>query len=148
VSAAGELVIDGAGGPGFATGIASSANGGTGNAGRVSVAAGSISMTGGGEIQTLTRTAGTGGDVAVSALGNVLINGAGGLLPTGILSTAEPGSTGRAGTVALSGQNIAVSGGAIVSSGTAGAGDGGTVEVTARGPLSLTPLPRFRFEQH
>ena len=37
----------------------------------------------------------------------------------------------------LAGQDIVVIGGGLVSSGTAGAGDGGTVQVAARGSLSL-----------
>jgi filamentous hemagglutinin family protein len=132
VNASGELVIDGAGGR-TATAIGSNAFA-RGNAGRVTVTAGRISISGGGEIQTATLGSGDGGDINVSALGNILINGSGG----GIVATAEPGSVGRAGAISLVGQQISISDGGLISSSTAGPGKGGTVQVTAQGPLSLS----------
>ena len=68
----------------------------------------------------MTFTSGNGGDVAVSALGGVAIDGSGASMSTGILTNAQPGSIGRAGAVTLSGRDIIVSGGGLVSSGTAG----------------------------
>ena len=59
-------------------------------------------------------------------------------MSTGILTNAQPGSIGRAGAVTLSGRDIIVSGGGLVSSDTAGVGNGGTVQVTAQGPLTLS----------
>ncbi len=57
----------------------------------------------------------------------------------GAPSSNPGGSTGRAGTVILTaGGMIAVSGGAEVSSSTAGPGDGGSVQVAAQGPLTLS----------
>lgn len=132
VNASGELVIDGAGSP-SGTAIGSNAFA-SGNAGRVTVTAGRISISSGGEIQTATLGSGDGGDINVSALGNILINGSGG----GIVATAEPGSVGRAGAISLVGQQISISDGGLISSSTAGPGKGGTVQVTAQGPLILT----------
>jgi filamentous hemagglutinin family protein len=123
LNAAAQLAIDGSATPGIVTGIASSANSGTGNAGRISVAAGSLSISGGGEIQSLTFTSGNGGDVIVASAGDVLVNGSGAALPTGILTDARPGSTGQAGAIELSAQNITIAEGGLVSSSTAGAGD-------------------------
>src|SRR5207237_4716428 len=77
-------------------------------------------------------------DVAVSAVGGVVIDGSGAQLATGILTSAQAESTGRAGAVTLAGHDVVVSGGGLVSSGTAGQGDGGTVQVTAQGGLSLS----------
>jgi large exoprotein involved in heme utilization and adhesion len=92
-------------------------------------------------ISSATSGPGDGGTVQLTALGDILINGSGAALlggKPGILSDALPGSTGQAGAVTLSGRNITISGGGLINSGTAGAGDGGTVQVTAQGPLSLT----------
>ena len=117
---------------------ASSANFGAGNAGRVTVSTGDLAISHNGEIQSLTFELGNGGDVTVNAQGRVSIDGSGAQLPTGLLTNAQPGSSGRAGAVALTGQDILISGGGLVSSGTAGQGDGGTVRVAARGSLSLS----------
>jgi hypothetical protein len=58
---------------------------------------------------------------------------------SGITAAALPGSSGQAGQVVLTaGGMIALSGGAEVSSSTAGLGNGGSVQVMAQGPLSLT----------
>src|SRR5262249_38701530 len=90
-------------------------------------------------------TSGLGGDVTVIALGDVLVNGSGvngsgATLPTGIVSNAQPGSIGRAGSVTLSGQNITVGGGGLITSGTAGAGTGGIMQEPAQASLTLTDL--------
>jgi large exoprotein involved in heme utilization and adhesion len=138
VSASGEVIIDGSGTPGVASGgIASNANSGNGNAGGVAVTAGGLSISSGGEIQTVTLAAGTAGDVTISVLGDILINGLGSQVPTGIFTGALLGSTSRAGAITLSGQRITIGGTGVVSSSTDGAGDGGTVRVIAGGPLSL-----------
>ena len=141
VGLAGELSINGAGAdPAFLTGISSQANkGSAGNAGRIAVTAGSLAIADGGQIQSVTFTSGNGGDVTVTALGDVFINGSGTLVPTGVLSSTKPASTGRAGQVVLTaGGAITLMGGAEATSGTAGAGNGGSVRVTAQGPLGLS----------
>jgi filamentous hemagglutinin family protein len=139
VGVTGGLSIDGTGGdPAFLTGISSQTES-TGDGGRVAVTAGRLSMSDGGQIQSVTFTAGNGGQVSVATLGDVFINGSGGPVPTGILSSTKPESTGQAGRVVLAaGGAIALAGGAQVTSGTAGAGDGGTVLVTAQGWLRLS----------
>jgi large exoprotein involved in heme utilization and adhesion len=111
---------------------------GPGDAGSVAATAGSVSLSAGGAIQSFTSGSGTGGTVTVSALGDILINGSGAFgLPSSISSAALPGSTGRGGAVTLSGRNITISGGAFISSGTFGAGDGGTVQLTALGDVLI-----------
>jgi large exoprotein involved in heme utilization and adhesion len=90
VSAEGKLAIEGGV-------IASSANIGTGNAGQVLVSARDLSFSHGGEIQSLTFTSGNGGNVDISARGAVSIDGSGVQGQTGVLTSAEAGSTGRAG---------------------------------------------------
>ncbi len=133
VNASGELVIDGAGTPGFGTGIGSNANEGTGNAGRVAVTAGSLSLTGGGEIQSLTATSGNGGDVQVTAQGPLMVSNPG----SGIIASATSTATGNAGSVMVRAPQIVITDGAEIASTTAGKGEGGSVSVTTPGALVL-----------
>ena len=168
VSVAGELAIDGAATrPGLFTGIFSQANqGSAGNAGRVSVDAGSISIVNNGTISGSTSGSGNGGSVAVSAnsislanLGKILstTSGTGSAgqisVAAGILSIASNGQIQSAAATGSSGQggNIVVSvAGQLLIDGTSGdqtsltgistqsqgRGDGGRVLVTA-GSLSI-----------
>ncbi|HTZ35751.1 MAG TPA: filamentous hemagglutinin N-terminal domain-containing protein, partial [Stellaceae bacterium] len=136
VSSPGALTIDGSGGA--LTGIFSSANAGTGNGGRITVNAGSLSILANGEISTSTATSGAGGDVAVAVGGAIGIDGSGARQTTGILSDALVGSAGAAGTVVLSAGSLTVSGSGSISSTTAGSSSGGTVDVAVSGPVSLS----------
>jgi large exoprotein involved in heme utilization and adhesion len=82
---------------------------------------------------------GKGGNISVAASSGVRLSGRGQGGASAITASAERGSKGEAGNVTLmAGGAIALSGGAKVSSSTAGMGDGGTVKVTAQGPLSLS----------
>ena len=135
----GALVLDGAGVAG--TQIAASAMGShSGPGGAVTVAANSLTAEGGAQIASSTAGPGKGGDVDVTIANDVALSGiASDGTPSGITASARPGSSGQAGEVVLTaGGAIALSGGAQATSSTAGAGNGGTVQVTAQGPLSLT----------
>jgi filamentous hemagglutinin family protein len=142
VSVVDALTIDGTMTPGNFTGISSQANSGaTGNAATVNVSAKSLSIINNGEISSGTFESGSGGNISVRIAGDLLIDGAGANpdFPTGISAAAEKGSSGQAGEVALiTGGAITLSGGAQVRSTTAGTGKGGSVQVTAQGPLTLS----------
>jgi large exoprotein involved in heme utilization and adhesion len=100
---AGTLHIDGEGLEGVLTGITSSAGAAsTGDAGSVAVTVdGRMTVAHGAGVGSVTAGAGTGGDVTVRA-GELHIDGRGleGQL-TGITSSAQPDSTGDAGTVTV-----------------------------------------------
>jgi large exoprotein involved in heme utilization and adhesion len=132
------LLLDGKGISG--TRIAASADQGSlGGAGSVTVNAGSLTVQGGAQIASSTAGPGKGGDVSVMVTNGVSLSGMGPTRASGITTSAEPGSSGDAGQVVLmAGGAITLSGGAEVASSTEGAGKGGTVQVTARGPLSLS----------
>ncbi|MGH7095774.1 MAG: beta strand repeat-containing protein, partial [Stellaceae bacterium] len=110
----------------------------TGNAGRVSVTAGSLSLSGVGQIATTTFGAGNGGNVTVDVAGALTIDGRDRGVPSGILSSADPGSTGNAGQVAVSAGSLSVTNGGEISTSTFGPGDGGDVSVDVAGALALT----------
>ena len=148
---AGRLTIDGAMTPGFFTGIGSQANpGSTGNAGTVSVSAGTLSITNSGLISSSTSASGNGGSVTVSVAGGLTIDGAMTPFFTGITSQANPGSTGNAGTVSISAGTLSITNGGEISSSTFGFGNGGDVDVTVADGVTLsgTVLERRRQRDH
>ena len=132
------LVLDGAGV--VNTQIAASATGPqSGPGGSVAVNANALTVEGGAQIASSTAGPGKGGDVMVTVANGVTLSGVGPSGASGITASAQPGSSGRAGEIVLmAGGAIALSGGAEVTSSTAGAGNGGTVAVTAQAPLTLT----------
>jgi large exoprotein involved in heme utilization and adhesion len=105
----------------------------------VTVAADALTVEGGARIASTTFGPGRAGDIAVTVANGVTLSGSGPNGASAITASAQPGSSGRAGQVILiAGGAVALSDGAKATSSTAGAGDGGTVQVTAGGPLTLT----------
>lgn len=162
----GALVLDGGGGGGF-TEIAASAQGSqSGNAGTVTVSAGTAAVQNGGRIASITTGPGRGGDVAVSTgalalarggtitsdtfssgnAGEIALTVGGALtidgtnkgdLRNGVSSEAAPGSSGSAGTVQVNAGSLSVLNGGTITSSTAGTGAGGSVRVATPGALLL-----------
>jgi filamentous hemagglutinin family protein len=139
VTTPGMLVLDGAGLAGN-TEIAASATGTqSGPGGSVTIMADALAIEGGARIASTTFGPGKAGDIAVTVANGVTLSGTGPTGASGITAAAQSGSSGQAGEVALiAGGAIALSGGAKVTSSTFGAGNGGTVEVIAQGPLSVS----------
>jgi large exoprotein involved in heme utilization and adhesion len=146
VHAAGHLVISGLSN----TGIVSRArrhrttgNGAIGDAGSITVKAGTVELRDGGGIRTDTQSIGEGGTIKVEA-DSLLIFGradTGGSITvdSGITSNASPGSAGNAGDVMVTAHDLVVRGGgprsvAGISSATAAgsSGNAGTVSVSGR----------------
>jgi large exoprotein involved in heme utilization and adhesion len=140
VSIARRLTINGAG-TSFFTGISADADrGSSGNGGDVTVGAGALTIRSNGEISAGTFGHGDGGQIEVDVAGGLTINGA----ETGIAASANPGSTGNAGSVKVSAGQIAVSAGAEIASSTGGPGAGGDVAVTASSEIVLSgPGPQI-----
>jgi large exoprotein involved in heme utilization and adhesion len=138
VNVAQSLTIDGAMTPGAATGIFSQANRGSiGNAGTISISAGSLSIINSGVIQSGSFGPGNGGSVLVKVGSALTIDGVMTLgLPTGIFSQANQGSTGNAGPITVSADGISLANQGQISSQTFGPGSAGQVNVIA-GDLSL-----------
>jgi filamentous hemagglutinin family protein len=128
---AGSMSIDAGGDFG---GVFSQAIEGSGNAGTISIdVSGPLAMRDRGQINSSTFTAGHAGEIHVSA-GDITIDH-GGLQDgvTGIVSQADAGSTGNAGTVDVSASGrLSIFEGGAVSSSTFGPGKGGSVSVRAR----------------
>ncbi len=108
VTVNGPLTIDGAGAPGGGTGI-SSATMGAGDAGSVTVRAGSIQLLDLGGINAITDSSGNGGDVSVTATGNISISNATNIpLGAGIAAQANQGSSGNAGEVQVVADSLTI----------------------------------------
>lgn len=114
------------------TGILSEAQTGSiGNAGNVTIEAGTVKINNGGKVSSSTFAEGDAGNVSVNAE-SLKIDGQGNLsTSTGIVSQAEKGSTGQAGNVAIQTGTMAILNGGQVSSSTFAEGDKGSVSVTA-----------------
>jgi filamentous hemagglutinin family protein len=103
-----------------------------GNAGSVTVKAGSLSIAGFlGEISSSTLSSGAAGKVSVDVAGPLSIAGSGGSFPTGIVAAAFQGGTGNAGDVAVRAGSLSIINGGEISATTAGSGAGGSVIVDA-----------------
>jgi filamentous hemagglutinin family protein len=124
---AGRMTIDGGSSIGFTAG-----SGSTGNAGDIRLSVdGLFSIMGGGSILTSTYSSGKGGGVIVQA-GSMNIDG-----PSGIISGTSQESTGDAGDIRLTvNQILSLTGGSVIAGDTFGAGKGGGVIVQA-GSLTI-----------
>jgi large exoprotein involved in heme utilization and adhesion len=139
VSVAGRLTINGTG-TSFFTGISADAvQGSSGNAGDVTVTAGTLEILHNGEISGGTSGFGKGGEVSVKVLGRLTIDGVGSNqnFVTGITAEAASGSSGKAGDVTVTAGTLDVVGGGEIASDTFATGNGGNVSVRVTGPLTI-----------
>jgi large exoprotein involved in heme utilization and adhesion len=127
VTVADLLSIVGTGGS-IVTGIADTAGAGTsGNGGKIRVEAGAMFVSRGGSITASTDGSGDGGAVVVRTAGSLDLTGA----QSGIFASARADGTGNAGNITVAAGTLTVSGGAGISTGTAGPGAGGDIHITA-----------------
>jgi filamentous hemagglutinin family protein len=137
VTVPGQLTIDGLG----STIAASSEAGSTGDAGTVTVTAGTLSIANNGTISSTTFASGNGGDVEVKVTGQLSIDASlatKGLL-TGITAQANPnrGSTGNAGQVTVHAGSLSIVNGGVIATTTGGPGKGGDVDVIVASDITL-----------
>jgi large exoprotein involved in heme utilization and adhesion len=137
LNVAGLLAITGDPDSGLLTGIAAdSRHGATGDAGKVAVTAGSVTIDDTGQISSNTFSIGKGGDVTVNATGAIAITGdPDAEFFTGISAGAE--STGDAGQVTVGAGSISIADNAQIASSTSGSGNGGNVTVDVTGALQI-----------
>lgn len=103
---------------------------GLGNAGNIAIAAKSLTLSNGGQIQTLVSGQGMGGSVTIQSEDAVVLDGTGGSqLRSGIFSDIEFGGTGKGGNIEITTGSLGVTNGAGIISGAVGDGDAGNVKI-------------------
>ncbi|MBD3886624.1 filamentous hemagglutinin N-terminal domain-containing protein [Phormidium tenue FACHB-886] len=102
-----------------------------GNGGDIRITTGSLSLSNGSQLQTLTSGRGDAGSVVINAQDEVSFNNA------DVLSTVEPGATGTAGNIRISTGSLLLSNQSSLQVGTAGRGDAGEIIVNAQNTVSF-----------
>jgi len=102
---------------------------GRGNAGNINIKAGNISLTGGSQINSTSRSSGNAGDITLLAQNNLSIKGADstGSLRSGMLSNTL--LYGNGGEMAISAKNLVMEEGATIRGETWGVGEAGDVSI-------------------
>ncbi len=109
-----------------------------GDAGAITLSAGTLTLTHGGSITSDTVGPGNAGEIALNVGGALSIDGTGkGDFSNSVSSQAAVGAAGSAGGVRVSAGSIALRNGGSIDSSTAGTGRGGAVLVTTPGALLL-----------
>ena len=125
---AGSIAIDGAAAPVGSTGIFSGAQpDATGNAGDIGITAGTLALTGGGQISIKTSGSGTAGNLVVEVAGALSIDGKHSQIDS------DTAGSGNAGQVTASARSLSLTNAGSITSSTDGAGNAGSVTVTVAG---------------
>ncbi len=103
----------------------------TGNGGTLTVAADHLRVAGGAAIAASTFGAGNAGNVGITAQ-TIELTGGSQTSPSGLFTTVESGATGNGGNLTIRATRLSVTDGAQVASRTSGAGNAGTLTVSAQ----------------
>ncbi|HYZ34050.1 MAG TPA: hypothetical protein VE684_17400, partial [Crenalkalicoccus sp.] len=114
---------------------------GAGPGGAVRIAADSLTLVNAGAVRALALGAGRGGSIVVDLTGPLLVDGTGGGPgATQISASTVLNSSGDAGPVTVTAQDITVLNNGQIASSSVGRGVGGDISVTARGTITLSGL--------
>ena len=104
-----------------------------GNAGSISITAGSLLVTNGAQLSASTFGVGDAGSVNITATEKVLLDGSGEKLlgPGGAFSRINTGARGEGGNISITTRSLEIINGAILSASTTGEGNAGTVKIQA-----------------
>ena len=105
---------------------------GIGNSGNILITTGSLEITNGAGLSTVTFGEGNAGSINITASDTILLDGeASPEDSTSVFSRVEEGAKGNAGDIFITTDSLEVTNGALVSAGTSGEGNGGSVTITA-----------------
>lgn len=110
----------------------------SGAAGALTVAAPSVTIAAGAQINGNTLGAGDGATIRIAASDSVRITGSRNATYTGLSANGQPGSTGDAGAVIIETGTLALENGGIIGSVARSTGRGGDIKITARDAVTLT----------
>ncbi|MEB3216378.1 MAG: S-layer family protein, partial [Nostocales cyanobacterium 94392] len=119
---------------------------GQGNGGDINIQAGSLSVTGGAQLQTGTRNRGDAGNIFINTRDFVLFDGTSstGESPSSAFSSVEQGAVGKGGNIEVNTGSLFVNNSAqLITSNNGGKGNGGNIRVDAA-LLSLTGNSQLR----
>jgi len=110
-----------------------------GNAGGVTIRAGSLELRNGAQIDASTLGEGNAGSVTINATGNITFDGftSKEVLNSGAFSIVNPKGTGDAGGVNITADSLNVTNGARVDASTFGKGNAGSVTINATGNITF-----------
>ena len=131
---------------------------GTATGGELTITGDSLSISSGSSLSAVTTGSGNAGnifievgDIELSGIENTEIDNVG-LTPTPSLITTGtlPGSSGKAGNVTVTGEQIRINNGGLIAAGTLGSGGSGNVEILATESVEITgignlPAPLFGY---
>ncbi|MCP6760534.1 MAG: filamentous hemagglutinin N-terminal domain-containing protein [Fischerella sp. CENA71] len=144
INAHDTLSIDGVGSNNFSTAISSFVSGvvpeSTGNrkGGDISINAGSLSLTNGGQIIASTFSKGDAGNITINIIKDAIIDEVGSNRdPSAIVSEVDTNGNGNGGSINLSANNLFLKNGARISASTFGQGNAGAIKINARDTLSI-----------
>jgi len=105
--------------------------GATGDGGQVSLTAESLSITGGSQIQALTRGNGNSGKVILDIAEGITISGIADGFASGVFTATQAANSGTGGNIEVATGNLLIAEGAVLSAQTASTNDGGNINVVA-----------------
>ena len=154
INVEGAITIDGGNQETLSTIFNTVEAGGIGNSQNINISANTLSLTNGGQIQTVVNREfdnlppgqGNAGDVNIEVLDAVIIDGIGfsadnngSIVPIAsqIRTNLDVGSKGKAGNINLKAGSFSLTNGGILSSSTAGIGDTGIIDINVEGAISI-----------
>jgi large exoprotein involved in heme utilization and adhesion len=130
IDAPNSVIVSGTNGASPSLLSTSAEAGSSGDAGGLFITTGQLTVENGGLISTSTFGEGDGGTLTINAADFATISGSNDGISSALLASAEAGSSGNAGELSITTDQLTVSDGAIVSTQTSGSGNAGALFIT------------------
>lgn len=139
INAADSVSLDGVNSNGMSTIVTSTVEpGAKGNSGNIDITTRSLSVTGGAQLQVLTRGQGNAGNLRITATDSVSFDGvSSNRRPSSAFSTVETGAVGNGGSINITTRSLSVTNGGVLTARTNGEGNAGNIRITASEIVSL-----------
>jgi len=117
-----------------------------GNGGNINIFAGSLSVTNGAQLTTVSNGRGNAGNVTIVVRDRVILDRRNPLgSPSGIFSRVNPDAIGQGGNISITAESLSVTNGAQLSAATSSQGNAGNLTINARNSVSLNGEDDFGF---
>jgi filamentous hemagglutinin family protein len=108
-----------------------------GKAGNIEISTRNLFITNGAGLNAGIFGKGDGGNIKITATGNIALDGGKDIFPSGVESRVENGGEGKGGNIEIFTPNLSVTNGAGITTSTIGKGDAGNINITATGNISF-----------